>query len=350
VFRLAEVFNANHKDHYSEAEEHEQIKRLDAIMETAGAWLTSKPLKQEGGSVSQAKAQKNSNRWIALSQICEQCGNELIAMGYRPLYGAWAADPLHPPSGAHANYWLERLDPKHRSATALKGCYETWSKLPQSSPHYGKTFFEYVDATRADLQQSVRYDKNKIDTDAAARRLRRRELQALLEGGKVYRVLPSGNRGDIYDTVASNMKTEFAGTGFAIFVWDHKKRLFSGLHVANSLHHSTPRGGKPVKCAGELRTNNEGKLVMITSKTGHYTTTPKEFREFVEYLRTNNALTDQTICVPDTSGQAQGSWHAFRAKQWLTGGTRISRADVVSAVPGLDTDLKSRNFYLRLAA
>jgi hypothetical protein len=60
----AELFNANYKDNtaYSEPERVQQLKRLDAVLELAGEWLTAKPLRQEGGAISQAKAQKNAAR------------------------------------------------------------------------------------------------------------------------------------------------------------------------------------------------------------------------------------------------------------------------------------------------
>jgi hypothetical protein len=348
AFAQAELFNANYKDNtnYSEPERREQLKRLDGILELAGEWLTAKPLKQEGGAISQAKSQKNAARWQALAKICEQCSNELIEMGYRPLSGHWMENPLNGPSD-HPNYWLERLDPKHRGAAVLKGEYATWSLLKPGETHADKSFFEFVDATRPGLP-SVRYDKGTADADAQGRVARRAEAQVMLQGGKLHKIAPGNVPGPIFDS--SGLKTEFAGQGFAIFVWDHKRRLYSGLHIANALHHSTPRGGRPVLCAGEWKADPTGAIVMITSKTGHYTTTPKEFKTFLEYLKAENALTNQAICVPDTSGQTKGSWNAYGALDWLNGGmVPKTKASILQAVPGLDQDLKSRNFWLRLA-
>jgi hypothetical protein len=137
AYRGAEDYNANYKDdgRYSEAEAWLQVQRLDKVMELAGEWLTAKPIKQEGGAVSRAKAEKNAARWQALAQLCGECSAGLIALGFRPLSGHWAENPLAPPDAAHPNYWLERLDPKHRSATALKGEYATWSALPSDDPN-----------------------------------------------------------------------------------------------------------------------------------------------------------------------------------------------------------------------
>lgn len=344
----AELFNANYKDNtaYSEPERVQQLKRLDAVLELAGEWLTAKPLKQEGGAISQAKAQKNAARWAALAKICEGCSNELIEMGYRPLSGHWMENPLNGPS-EHPNYWLERLDPKHRGASVLKGEYATWSVLQPGQKHADKSFFEFVDETRKGLP-SVRYDKNKDNADATLRSIRRTEAQVMIDGGKLHKFAAGNTAGPAFDS--GPLKTEFAGSGFAIFVWDHKQRIYSGLHIANALHHSTPRGGKPVLCAGEWKTASTGTIVMITSKTGHYTTTPKEFKTFLEYLKAQNALTQQAICVPDTSSQAKASWNAYGALDWVNGGrTLVSKQSILQAVPGLDQDQKSRNFWLRLA-
>ena len=358
VFTLASEFNQNFKNVYTEPEEHAQIKRLDSIMEAAGGWLTSKSPKREGPGVTPdkaidtAKAVKNEGRWKALAEICTQCADELIVMGYRPLAGRWPGDVLHPAgagvaASAHANYWLERLDPKHRSSTAMKDAYEAWTKLPADSPDFGKGFFTYVDEKRKDIKTSVRYDKDKGAADADVRRQRRRESQVVVQAGKLHRLDAAGGVAGAYST--DPLKTEFAGPGFAIFVWDHKGRIFSGLHIANSLHHSTARGGRPVRCAGELRTDGTGTLVFLTSKTGHYTTTSAEFKTFLTHLAKEGALTGATLCVPDTSNQAMGSWGVYGALDWVGGGgARKTRQDVVNLIPGLATELKSRNFFLRL--
>jgi hypothetical protein len=348
AYAQAELFNANYKDNtaYSEPERRQQLKRLDAVLELAGEWLTAKPLKQEGGAVSQAKAQKNAARWQALAKICEGCSTELIEMGYRPLSGHWMENPLNAASD-HPNYWLERLDPKHRGAAVLKGEYASWSVLKPGQKHADKSFFEFVDATRPGLSK-VRYDKGTDDADAEARVARRTEAQVILEGGKLYKLAAGNAPGPVFNSSA--LKTEFAGPGFAIFVWDHKQRLYSGLHIANALHHSTPRGGRPVLCAGEWKTDPTGTIVMITSKTGHYTTTPKEFKTFLQYLKAQNALTDQAICVPDTSSQAKGSWNAYGAVAWLNGAAAAKpKAEILQAVPSLEKEAASRNFWLRLA-
>jgi hypothetical protein len=204
-----------------------------------------------------------------------------------------------------------------------------------------------VDIKRKDLQQSVRYDKGTDSALAAERRIRRRQAQVQIAEGKLYRVADGGARGVVFDTVALNLKTEFAGDGFAIFVWDHKKRLYSGQHIANSLHHSTPRGGKPVLCAGELRTNAEGKPIVLTSKTGHYTTTPTEFRTFLQFLAANNVLSNDTLCIPDTSNQQNGTWLIYA---WAGGAMTLkTKADFLAAIPTIAAQLKSKNFLLKLA-
>lgn len=351
AFKEAEFFNQNFKDTgYSEQEENGQIRRLDRVLELGGQWLTSKPLKQEGTGVSLVKAANNAARWAALAELCEQCSNELIAMGYRPLFGHWNSDPLQDP-GDHPNYWLERLDPQHRGSAALKDRYKTWARLPGSHKDYGKSFFDYVDSDpTAKSLPRVRYDKGTDAAQALDRRKRRNRSMIQIQGGSLHVSDEDGVCGAAYDTVAAGMKTEFAGPGYAIFVWDHKKRLFSGQHIANSLHHSTARGGRPVRCAGELRTDGGGKLVLLTSKTGHYTTTPKEFGEFLRYVIGQNALPVGAFCVPDTSGQALGSWPVYRALEWAQGrAAKVSKDELAKVLPALQTEIKHRNFWNRLA-
>lgn len=90
---------------------------------------------------------------------------------------------------------------------------------------------------------------------------------------------------------------------------------------------------------------------MLTSKTGHYTTTEKEFKTFVEFLNAAKAIGDKTLCVPDTSGQTNGTWKTYLAKDSLVGRLNVApKTELESYGTPLNKDnWNCRNFWLRLA-
>lgn len=77
--------------------------------------------------------------------------------------------------------------------------------------------------------------------------------------------------------------TEQGGPGWAIFVTDQKKIIYASSHIPGKFHHSSFLSGNYVATAGEIAVNN-GKLVAITCKSGHYRPGSNSIIHFLKHL------------------------------------------------------------------
>lgn len=117
--------------------------------------------------------------------------------------------------------------------------------------------------------------------------------------------------GNPFDT--ADAKNVFSAEGRAIFVMDEHGQLYaSKFQQVGEFHHSSLLAGAPIAAAGEMEVKN-GKLVLISDKSGHYH--PKPFF-------TKQALHQLKVEGIDLAGVkrdfwAPGSWYLYVAPQWL---------------------------------
>jgi hypothetical protein len=90
-----------------------------------------------------------------------------------------------------------------------------------------------------------------------------------------------------FDT--TNMTSKASGPGFAIFVMDLEGRVYAGAHRVGLFHHSSFLAGGNVAAAGELRVQN-GKLLDVTAKSGHYLPGERETAIFLRELHAAGAV------------------------------------------------------------
>lgn len=99
-----------------------------------------------------------------------------------------------------------------------------------------------------------------------------------VRGGKIYDA-----SGQLFDTTGA--ASAHSGSGSAIFVMDSRGQFFaSKTQTVGEFHHSSLAAGQPVAAAGELRVQN-GVLVGITDKSGHYRPTPEMLDQAVTMFR-----------------------------------------------------------------
>jgi hypothetical protein len=80
-----------------------------------------------------------------------------------------------------------------------------------------------------------------------------------------------------------------AGPGYAAYVFSTEYDLFLAKHEAGVWHHSSFTGGNPVRCAGMTKILR-GKVVGLTSHSGHYRPGLVQFKNFVDYLSQQGVL------------------------------------------------------------
>ena len=112
----------------------------------------------------------------------------------------------------------------------------------------------------------------------------RAQFQVHFGGGKAY----DSTNAPIH---TSHLHSSHSGTGWGIYVLGVDRKLYVGEHSINKFHHSSFFSGCPVLAGGEIAINS-GRIVGITSKTGHYKAGPKELRTLLEHL---------VLCLVDIS-------------------------------------------------
>ena len=80
-------------------------------------------------------------------------------------------------------------------------------------------------------------------------------------------------------------KTLHSGSGYAIFVIGSDEDLYCGSHIGGVFHHSSFLGDAATVAAGEIKTNPDGSVAKISSKSGHYRPTDAQNLYTLRYFR-----------------------------------------------------------------
>lgn len=213
------------------------------------------------------------------------------------------------------NYDIERFTPRHipGSATELaklrwaaagtRLTFEDWIVqvlIPQSEEDpIGRFYFGQTTQTADLLKAGVKYCSPR----------ERRDF-----------IIESWGKGELLNAAfepfhTGAMKSPVSGPGWAIFVVDLQENLYAGPYAFGAFHHSSFLAGAPVRSAGEIAVN-QGRVIGVTNKTGHYKAGPPELRFILELLRADEVqLRDVAVNDP------------FRAPQKWFRGTEALKAN-----------------------
>lgn len=307
------------------------IRLLDKIMKHAAIYLTSKP--PQTGKLT------NRDRWDALTDLATQAVAESRSVGVKLLSGP--ADfrniKFDPALGAQS-YWLERVDPRHRAGFQLSKKYEQW--IAQGSAVHGKTtFWDFADSEA--MMEVLFLGEGVVDGDGAPIR-------------ECYRVtfdangLAVNNDGSPFTT--RDMETAHSGDGWGVFVVDPNGKLYARSHEVGYFHHSTFLAGRPVAAAGELLSDDTGKIRLITAKTGHYKAGLEEMIRMVTLIPQLPGdaliLPDFTKMLPPAKGGISQAL-LYKVSDFRARGAQARiriRDEVIAAFPGFgDTSQSVRN-------
>lgn len=235
---------------------------LDRVTFAVGTYLTSKP--------PQPRA-KNKTRWNALRDLAEKIGAEAARLGIRQLHGPSDYRKVEG-RDADTQYWLERMDPQHRVGRILSDKYWWW--LRNEPAIKAKTsFWEFMGtiSSPSAAQQQVQYYQFLDQTELAKSRVYFKD-QVLCDS--------------FFDAEVhtEDMETHFTGKGWGIFVCSPDRKLYVHSHHAGVHHHSSFLGGGAVLAAGEVVVN-QGTVLVVTAKSGHYKPTPENILNFVQVFR-----------------------------------------------------------------
>lgn len=255
-----------------DANKQAKANQLVRVMQVAGWYLTSKPPQDKF---------KNKRRWNAIRALAEEGDTEADRLGLRMLTGPTDFKTIDAPH-AKQSYWLEYLDPQHRPGFQLSPQWQGW--LTNAAAIANKTsFWTHINTVfnPTDVDVLVKYYPESSVYDDADHLLH-------FEGNDL-----KDNTDANYDT--RFLQTHFSGRGWAIFVCSPSNKLYSGSHEAGKHHHSSFLGGGAVIAAGELVVD-DGKVRVVTAKSGHYRPSAANLRNFVNAMQ---GIPGASIIRPD---------------------------------------------------
>lgn len=85
--------------------------------------------------------------------------------------------------------------------------------------------------------------------------------------------------------------THFSGPGFEIFVVSQDGEIHMASHKVGQYHHSSLLGGAEVALGGEMQVKN-GKIVMMSNKSGHYLPGAGQLVQFLHFLAKDGIALD----------------------------------------------------------
>lgn len=100
-------------------------------------------------------------------------------------------------------------------------------------------------------------------------------------------------------------KTLHSGEGYAIFVIGPNDDLYCGSHIGGVFHHSSFLADGATAGAGEIKTDQDGKIIELSSKSGHYRPTNAQNLHTLHYFKDRGVDLNIKFTFYDTNGKTQ---------------------------------------------
>lgn len=159
------------------------------------------------------------------------------------------------------NYWIEKLDPKHRPTTELNKLKSEWGKSGS------KDFIEWL-ATKTPVSQVYYF----TDED------RRKQTMSFKNNQLLF--------GESVPQLTQSYLSTYEGT--IIFVLDPFDNFYFSFKQLGRLQHSSMYEGKPVKAAGTIMLKKM-EIIWISNHSGHYKPGIKEMKKCVLAIKKKGA-------------------------------------------------------------
>jgi hypothetical protein len=163
---------------------------------------------------------------------------------------------------------------------------EYWQeKLLEDHPYGEEAFTEFLSVWKKDksvhcsfedwlrLKPEAKRPSSSVNYYDEAQR---REFEVQIIAGKVMH-----NGAPLNSSTVGSKKHE----GYAIYVISTDGKMYVGPYETGKKHHSSFLSGAPVIGAGEIQTDAEGKILMISSKSGHYKPTAMQLHNTFDFLK-----------------------------------------------------------------
>jgi len=241
-------------------------------------------------------------------------------------YGAKGAAPT-----SKQNYWLEGLDPKHRSWGHMDPkFFNDWMADAANTLN----FFDWLEDKG--LGQSL------PQVQYLAPDERWKYMVVFGDDKVMYRHqlhLAARGRGDIplERFTTWGLETAHSGANYAIWVCSPGGIFYTNTHKVSEFHHSTFLAGGRVLAAGEWVVA-AGKLLLISHKTGHHAATPFNLLAALKLLVSRVDLSRTVVHVQDFAAKRD---NFVTATDFLANAGVLSRCTPIVDALGRVMDMKA---------
>lgn len=195
-------------------------------------------------------------------------------------------------------HWLEAIDPRHRYGHNLQFYYDIWFESKSTQPFL--YWLDVGEGKQVNLEKCPRSILQKQCIQYLGPKERKAYEVAIKDGKLIYKV--------------TQLPVHTAADEKWIFVLSTCGALFVGQKKKGEFQHSSFLAGGATTCAGRL-VLRDGFLKAIWPHSGHYLPKKENFKEFINFLKENNAdLTNTKICylgVGDSSLDHSSSFKMY---------------------------------------
>jgi hypothetical protein len=220
------------------------------------------------------------------------------------------------------NYWLERFDPQHRSwgtEQLANEPYQAWLKDEKTT----LSFWSWLDlhGLGQDVKKRVKYLTEQ----------ERKVYEVIFDKGLLY-VLDRKTKGrKLFST--KDYVTNSSGRGWAIYVLSFTGKFYTNSHKLGEFHHSSFLSGERVWAAGEWVVEN-GKILMISNKTGHYFTNASNLFTAITRLKKKGSIKNIIVEVRFLDKAAYGGYRKehkrgnyYKAEEFFTNLGNVNKCE-----------------------
>lgn len=152
-------------------------------------------------------------------------------------------------------YWLEKMDPKHRPNEFLAKEHNKWKRS-----HYKESFFLWLD--HYDDKKNGKQEEKTISSqvDYVSEEIGKKQYKVNFHEGKIC---------DLKSIPIDTTKVKGKCPGFFAYIITEQNAMLISEHIAGKFHHSSFISAQKVKCAGMIMIEN-GKILEINNISGHY--------------------------------------------------------------------------------
>ncbi len=199
------------------------------------------------------------------------------------------------------NDWLETIPTKlgnHIGAYCLTVPYKEWVYNFQSDctmdPDFMSWLFDVFVPREEDRGRIYKNYLNELVQPGLTRRemlnaIKYERVVYLTENQRKEKIISINGKGLLLDRSGrlyhtGTEATTHSGSGWVIFVMDKNHIIYASSNISEVFNHSSFLRGNYVASAGEIKVNN-GQLVAITCKSGHYRPKKENMKYFLDSLQ-----------------------------------------------------------------